>query len=77
MTNKYSSSYQPGFFDQDIDTKLSVREMSSWPDQSRFPINISQEKAGKTLKNENPDSSLINRSRSEISNLTESKTSTR
>ena len=35
--------------------------MSSWPDQSRFPINISNEKAGKTLKDdfENSDSITI------------------
>ena len=43
MKDKYSSGYQPDFFDKDIDIKLSVRGMSSWPDQSRFPINISNE----------------------------------
>ena len=61
MKDKYSSGYQPDFFDKDIDIKLSVRGMSSWPDQSRFPINISNEKAGKTLKNdfENSDSITI------------------
>ena len=61
MKDKYSSGYQPDFFDKDIDIKLSVRGMSSWPDQSRFPINISNEKAGKTLKNDfvNSDSITI------------------
>ena len=47
MKDKYSSGYQPDFFDKDINIKLSVRGMSSWPDQSRFPINISNEKAGR------------------------------
>ena len=30
MKDKYSSGYQPDFFDKDIDIKLSVRGMSSW-----------------------------------------------
>ena len=59
MKDKYSSGYQSDIFDKDIDIKLSVRGMSSWPDQSRFPINISNEKSEKKLKNDFENSNSI------------------